>query len=318
MKKDQSKVAGGVARAEALSPEKRSEIAKKAAIARWGAVATHRGSFMQDFGIDADCYVLNDDRKTAVIHQRGMAEAIGLSVRGDRLQRFASGKAITEYIGPELAEKIKNPIKFQTLNKAQKVVERVIHGYNVTILIDLCNAIIKASNSGVKMSDNVVRQAQIIISACAKKGITDLVYDLAGFERTKEEAIAAFKLFVQDEARQYEKEFPNELYEQWNRLYKLPVYQRGKPWEFKHLTVKHVYYPLAKSNGRLLDLIRALKDSAGKKGDKLFQFLNEIGARALRTHLGRLLEMTETSANNIEYEAKIVARFGGQQSLDLS
>ena len=50
---------------------------KKAAIARWGAKATHMGSFKEDFGIDVDCYVLDNKRKTAVISQRGIGEAIG-------------------------------------------------------------------------------------------------------------------------------------------------------------------------------------------------------------------------------------------------
>ena len=65
-KKDESKVAGGVARSLALTPERKREIAAKAAAARWGTLprATHRGNFKEDFGIEVDCYVLNDERKT--------------------------------------------------------------------------------------------------------------------------------------------------------------------------------------------------------------------------------------------------------------
>ena len=75
---------------------------------------------------------------------------------------------------------------------------------------------------------------------------------------------------------------------------------RGKPWQFKNLTVRHIYFPLAKSNGKILALLRALKASDGDQKKKLFQFLNEIGARALRIQLGRVLEMAESSANRIE------------------
>ncbi|WP_448124160.1 hypothetical protein [Pseudomonas veronii] len=35
--------------------------------------ATHKGSFEADFGLDVECYVLGDEKKTAVISQRGMA-----------------------------------------------------------------------------------------------------------------------------------------------------------------------------------------------------------------------------------------------------
>jgi hypothetical protein len=50
----------------------------------------------------------------------------------------------------------------------------------------------------------------------------------------------------------------------------------------------------------------------------LFQFLNEIGARALRSQLGRMLEMAESSPDKFTYENKIAERFGGQKELELA
>ena len=46
---------------------------------------------------------------------------------------------------------------------------------------------------------------------------------------------------------------------------------------------------LARSNGKILELMRAAKAQDGDRNKKLLQFLNELGARALRMHLGRLL-----------------------------
>jgi hypothetical protein len=135
---------------------------------------------------------------------------------------------------------------------------------------------------------------------------------------TREEIIAAFKLYVQEEAKRYEPEFPPELYVQWHRLYGAPVPVRGKPWLFRHLTINHVYVPLARSNGKILELMRALKAQDGDRNKKLFQFLNELGARALRMHLGRLLEMTESSPDRIAYERKVTDRFGGQHEFDFA
>jgi hypothetical protein len=94
------------------------------------------------------------------------------------------------------------------------------------------------------------------------------------------------------------------------------VPERGKPWQFKYLTVNHVYYPLAKSNGKLLTLLRALKAQGGQRQKKLFQFLNEIGARALRIQLGRILEMAESAKDSIGYEKRFNERFGEQPELD--
>lgn len=314
---------GGVRRAEVLSPEERRTIARKGAAARWGdkpLQATHKGSFKEDFGIEVECYVLNDEKKTAVISQRGMSEALGFSEGGSRFPTFIKGKSISKYIGRELSEKLENPLIFQGQPLGANIAPQKIYGYDVTILIDVCKAIQRAESDG-KLLDRqkrIATQAHVIVSASAKAGIQGLVYALAGYSPATEEVIAAFKLYVQEEAKKYESEFPNELYMQWHRLYQIPITGRGKPWQFKHLTVNHIYYPLAKSSGKLYGLLKALKAKDGDQRKKLFQFLNEIGARALRMQLGRVLEMCESSTCQDAYEARIVERFGGQQELDLT
>ncbi len=320
MTKDDSKVAGGVARANALTPERRREIAEKGAIARWGAAATHKGSFQKEFGIDVECYVLNDAAKTAVISQSGMGRALGLSPRGNAFPRFLSSRAMVDRLGAGLREKLDNPLKFQWKPAgAGQQPPSIINGYDVALLIDVCRAVLDASSS-VKLAQNqlpVAEQAGIILGASAKNGIKDLVYALAGYNPTANEVIAAFKAYVQEEARKYEAEFPNELYMQWHRLYGVPVPVRGKPWLFKHLTVRHIYYPLAQSNGKIFQLIRALKAADGDRSKKMFQFLNDVGARALRIQIGRVLEMSESSSDSVAYERRIAERFGGQQELEL-
>ena len=42
-----------------------------------------------------------------------------------------------------------------------------------------------------------------------------------------------------------------------------------------------------------------------------------VGARALGRHLGRVLEMAESSTDKLEYETKIARRFGLEQQLEL-
>ena len=280
--------------------------------------AIRKGNFLEEFGFDVECYVLDDALKTAVVSQRGMAVALGFSEGGSRLPRFVQSKKIAAFVGPELREKLEKPVIFQGIAAGLKgSVSPVAHGYDVTLLIDLCKAIIKAKDSGALQDrhENIAKQAQIILSASAKAGIKGLVYALAGYRPQVEEVIQAFKLYVQEEAKKYEQEFPNELYVAWQRLYQIPLPQRGKPWQFMHLTVKHIYYPLAKSNGKILELMRALKSKDGDRKKKLFQFLNEVGARALRMHMGRVLEMAESTIEPQVYEAKFIERFGGQPDL---
>lgn len=308
----------GPNRAAAITNEQKSEIAKKAALARWGnrpLQAIRGGNFKEHFGIDVDVYVLDDHKRSAVLSERGISRALGFSpTGGNRLKEFLASKAI-EIPGREVAAKLSQPIVFQW-NKGGRG-ELIVHGYPATLLIDVCRLISASAQSGVigKRHQRIINQSRTILDASANLGIDHLVYAVAGYDPTAEEVIQAFKTYVQEEAKKYEKEFPNELYAQWHRLYQIPVPERGKPWKFGQLTIRHVYYPVAQSQGKIYELLKALKSRGGDPRKKLFQFLNELGARALRIQLGRVLEMAESSPDEIAYEKKIRERFGGQSVL---
>ncbi|MCG9048171.1 P63C domain-containing protein [Laribacter hongkongensis] len=321
--KNNGRVKGGLARSAAISKEKKVEIAKKGAAARWNnpaLKATHRGNFNEELGIDVECFVLDDDAKTAVITQLGMGQVLGLGIGGSRLPRFVFNKTMSEYIWPELEQKLRNPIIFQTVTAGQPpVAGPKANGYDVTILIDVCKAIIKADAEGklTRSQKNVSAQASIILSASAKAGIQGLVYALAGYDRTKEDVIAAYKMYVMEEAREYEKEFHPELYDHWYRLYGLSKPERGRTWKFRYLTIEHIYTPLAKSNGKVFQLAKSSKQEHGDKNDKIHQFLSEVGVKALRTQIGKVIGIASVSRTREEYETHIENQFGDQGRLQL-
>lgn len=90
-----------------------------------------------------------------------------------------------DYIGRELKEKIENPIIFQRHGSAAgSPIGEETHGYDATILIDICKAILEARKDGKLTGiryDKMVEQAQIILGASAKSGIKLLVYALTGY-----------------------------------------------------------------------------------------------------------------------------------------
>lgn len=316
--KKPKRAAGGRAVAVKMTREQRAERAKKGAAARWGLRTTHTGNFKNAFGIDVDCHVLNDIKKTAVISQRGMAIALGMGDGGSRLPRFTSSKGVSPHIGPDLRGKLENPIVFQQVTVGQKVTSATTaNGYEASVLIDLCQAVIRADMDGSlhPSQSHVAKQAYIIVAASAKAGIEGLVYALAGYDRTKEEVIEAYKMYVREEAREYEKEFSPDLYEQWYRLYGITKYERGRPWEFRHLTVDHIYKPLANSHGKVFQLAKGSKAEGGEKGDKIHQFLSEVGVKALRTQVGKILGIATVSDTREEYEKYIAEKVFGQKQL---
>jgi hypothetical protein len=313
---------GGKARAESLSSNQRKAIARAAAEARWVKAgkeplprATHKGNFKAEFGFDVDCYVLDDEQKTAVISQTGMGITLGLSRRGNAFPRFLSSRGMVNSLSAQTMEKIQQPLRFQWSGAGAQPV--VVNGFDVTLLVDVCKAVVKADSEGKlhRQQSEVAKQAHVILAASAKAGIKGLVYALAGYDATKEEVIAAFKLYVREEARDYEKEFPDQLYEEWYRLYQIPKPERNKPWKFKHLTVDQVYHPLAKSSGKILELTRVQRESSNARWKKLHQFLSEIGVKALRTHLGQLLGIARVSNSKQDYEAYFEKLFGQQLPL---
>jgi len=137
-----------------------------------------------------------------------MAEALGLSSRGNAFPRFLATKSMAEVAGAELREKLEKPLKFQWGLGGAEQPPATVHGFDAGLLIDLSNAIIAAEPSLPKRYGRIARQAHIIVGASAKNGIKHLIYALAGYNPTAEEVIAAFKLYVQEEARKYEPEFP--------------------------------------------------------------------------------------------------------------
>ena len=59
------------------------------------------------------------------------------------------------------------------------------------------------------------------------------------------------------------------------------------------------------------------KAEHGDKGEKIHQFLSEIGVKALRTQVGMILGIATVSDTREEYERYIAEKVYGQRSLPL-
>jgi hypothetical protein len=309
-KEPTGKAKGGVARAKSLTKEQRSEIAKKGAAARWRDKpykAIRKGNFMDEFEIDAECYVLDDPDKTVVTSKRGMSRLLGLGDTGKEVERLIRAKYMRDYVDPILLEKLEKPLLFQWGGDAAILGFSEAHGYDITMVGDIANALIKANIAGAlpKTRVEAARKAQTLSNAAMKAGLKGLAYAVAGYQPEVQEVINSFKAFVREEARQYEKEFPDELYEAWYRIYQLNKPDRGRPFLFSRLTNEQIYMPLARSNGMILDLAKKNKEENGKRGDKIHQFLAEVGVKALKQQIGKVLAVSELFGERDTYEAAL-------------
>ncbi|EAX3122877.1 hypothetical protein J9P93_004628 [Salmonella enterica] len=109
-KSEKGKIALGKARDNYLESHRQRQRA------RWGdkpLKATHKGNFMDEFGIDVECYVLNDENKTAVVSGAGLARLLGLGDHMIAVTRLLNAQYMSDFIGTVLREKMEKPFKFQ-------------------------------------------------------------------------------------------------------------------------------------------------------------------------------------------------------------
>ncbi|QNU44402.1 hypothetical protein IDH70_05055 [Mixta calida] len=307
-KEPKGKAKGGVARAKSLTKEQRSEIAKKGAAARWSGKplkAIRKGNFMDEFGIDAECYVLDDAEKTVVVSKTGLAKLLGIGEHGRDVDRFLNTNYMADFVDPFLLEKVQKPLIFQWRGSVPNSVMDEAHGYDIVLIGDIATAMINADRKGALPASRArcASNAQRLVSASMKAGLKGLGYAIAGYRPEVQEVIDSFKAFVREEARQYEKEFPDELYEAWYRIYQLNKPERGRPFLFKKLTIDQIYKPLAKSEGKILDLAKTNKEENGKRGDKIHQFLAEVGVKALKQQIGKVIAVATLFEEREAYEA---------------
>ncbi len=320
MPNDTPQSLGGKARAQSLSPVARSEIARRAALARYARSddplalpnAVSQGTLtIGDVVIDV--YVLQDRRR--LIHKRGMARALGLkSVGGNAFMKTISRKGLGSAISAELREIIENPIVFSPLSGDPA------HGYRAEVFIEVCDAIIDAykQNKLVPSQFFLAIQAEFIIRSAAKIGIIGLIDEATGFiaDKRREEYRELWQKFIREECRAYEAEFPDRFFDSIYRLYGL---RRKDPRSFKHpqffgkFIRRYVYSPLANSRGAILEELDAKNPvvyANGGRRYKMFQYLSdEVGMPAFKAHLWQVVGIAASSPDRTFFDRAFYRAF---------
>lgn len=322
---------GGSARRIALTPQRRSEIAKEGAAARWAAKAAVQAGEMPEAeyegqltigDIQLDCYVLKDGRR--LFNKRGLARALGMkSGGGNVFMRTIGRKGLGSVVPKNLLEKLENHIVFKPLTGDPA------HGYEATVLIEVCDAIWEAKKQGRlhPSQEALAIQAEIIVRSAAKVGIIALVDEATGFirDKKKDEYRELFQEFLREEFRQWEKEFPEQLFDMMYRIYNLRRTHGSKhPRFFAKFIRKYIYTPLANSNGAILQLLdekNPVVYTGGGRRYKMFQFLSDVvGLPALRAHIWQVVGIGNATKSKEGFERGFRLAFpqpGDSDQLDL-
>lgn len=309
------KAIGGTARAESLTPEERSSIAKKAAATRWDntlpvAICGSTDKPLRIGDAELQCYVLDDG--TRVLSQAEFLEALGrhrkANVRKEggeeRLPAILQGKAINPFISDETLKKSR-PIKFRTPSNT------IASGYRAEILPEVCEIYLKARDAGVlpKNQEHVAKQAEILIRGLAHVGIIALVDEATGFQslRAKDSLARILEAFVAKELQPYVSRFKPIFYQELFRLRKLefPNDSIRRPQYFGHLTNDIIYRRLAPGVWKELKA-KVQKDEKGRSKHKLFQHLTrEIGDPRLRDLIASVTTIMRLSNSWDDFKEKL-------------
>lgn len=312
-KKASGRAKGGVERARKLSPERRSEIARKGAIARKAKLhptddnlpsAQYAGELA--FGdLKFPCAVLSDGARvlteTDFMAGLGMYRSGALSVRRSEsapIPLYLAFKNLLPYVINHLGDVHIKPLKYRTLSGG------VAHGINATIIPKICAVWLDARQAGVlgQRQMKIAANAELMLRALAEVGLIALIDEATGYQgaRPRDALQQYLEMLVRKELAVWAKKFPDEFYE---NIYKL----RGWSWPgmgknrysiVAHYTRDLVYERMAP--GLLSELEqKSPKDEKGNRGNRFHQWLTgEIGDPMLASHLQSILTLQRLAIAN--------------------
>lgn len=319
------KAKGGMARAAALSDDRKSEIAKAAAEARWGVEGevAHRSGSLTIGEINIPCAVLRDG--TRILSERSITKAFGGKRGGSHWKRmkanpdganlplFLSAKNILPFVSNDLIEGLERRRSYKA-----KQGGGASNGIEASLLPKICNTLLKVRDEKAlhPSQEHIVRQADMIMRGLAEIGIVALVDEATGYidEKRRDEYQQLFKEFIRNECREWEAEFPSQFMEMIYKLYGLPKSHNGKhPQFFGNFIRKYVYAPLSGSDGTILKLLDEKNPVVYAKGGrryKMHQFLtNELGLPAIRAHIWQVVGIGNASKTKEAFDRGMKTAF---------
>ncbi len=273
--------------------------------------------------IEIPCYVLNNGLR--VFSGRGLQKAIGYeSDSGQWMRSFCKidGLSMLFCAGENsILSQLSNPVKFKRPNASGS--QSTTNGYDVTLLVDICSAIIDANRAGNFDNDVMVHNADVIIRSVAKVGIIALVDEATGYQydRERDELQKILKAYVSEELLPWQKRFPDIYYKELFRLNGWDFTVKGirnRPSVIGKWTNTLIYEQLPK--GVLAELKKKTpKSRNGNNTARFHQSLTlDVGEPSLTAQITTIVAIFQVSDNMKEMWsnfARLVERKAGQLTL---
>jgi P63C domain len=285
---------GGAARAAKLTPEERSQIAKKGAAARWSMPKAIREGSIKIGDLELPCAVLEDGRR--VLTQSGVMLALGRArqVKSRKyfdadvnLPAFLQAKNLKPFISSDL-EVTSSRIDFLTLAGAKAF------GFTAEVLPAVCEVFIDAEREQklTESQRHIAVRARVLYRGFAKLGIIALVDEATGYQeiRARDALQAYLERFIRKELAAWVKTFPDEFFRELYRLKRWPWSGSSRRPGVVGRYIKDLVYERL-GPGVIAELEhKNPSDGKGQRRSKHFQWLTEdIGHPALAQHMHALI-----------------------------
>lgn len=305
------KAKGGVARAKALTKDRRASIAKAAAEARWRkndvepvptSLQAHWSGQLNLGGAPIDCYVLNNGER--VISLRAAVSAIADADSGD-LAKFIGVSSMKPFIDKdlvlaELLEFVIPGTQFKGSGLTTGVFEQILRAY------------VRALHEGAPLTDRqreIAIKCAVISAGLIRSGLDALVDEATGYQYERAEDALQVKLraFIADELREWEKTFPDELWQEFGRLTNWQGALHSRPKWWGKLVIELIYDTLDK------DVAKYLKDNKPPQGVHWHRQLTEnLGARQLVSRCFEIIGMAKTCTTIRELRDRVAEHYGNR------
>jgi P63C domain len=323
VEKPSGKSKGGFSRAQSLTPEKRKDIARKAALARWDGdlpMAQYEGSFLIG-DVEVSCAVLPNGQR--IITQAAFLRSLGrspspkagegvLSTHGG-LPVFLRSEVFEGLIDEELRMST-TPVFYRTKTGGRGV------GYDARLLPKVAEVYLKyrdkiaieEKESNRKIPNQyklMVISADILIRGLADVGILALVDEATGYQkdRAKDALARILEAFVVKELQVWVKTFPDEFYSELFRLRGLsfPKDTVKKPQYFGILTNDIVYERLAPGVLEELKRLTPKTESGRLKHQLTRRLTKDHGHPKLREYLASVVTIMKLSKKYFDFKEKL-------------
>jgi DNA-binding transcriptional regulator YdaS (Cro superfamily) len=251
-------------------------------------------------------YVLDDGRR--VLSRTGATASLtGVSGGGD-LESYISVAGLQDF----LPQDIENQLIEFTL---RGVKHKTVRGITANTFLSICRAYVAALQAEALQTDRqraIAAQAAMFLAACADVGLDALIDEATGYQLVRPEDALRIKLnlYLEEEMRQWEKTFPDELWAEFGRLTNwrgATNSQRPKYWG---KLVNELIYDYLDP-----DVAQWLRTNAPKPrhGQNYHQWLSsQYGLKKLTEHMWMVIGMARACNRMWELRQRMAEQFGKQ------